>query len=282
MSNARKKVLDTYRNDYENQLNIAEKKITPQIQGYYQREYYKGVDNFIQSGRTDYQSLFQYGIVKNIYTEMYKSIGLRFANWYYTKYEKYIVKKTTSQSKLQIWESYFSNYASQVAAVNVSLVSGTAKKTLIKITQRLMSDPEFMMLGADEKARILRNQFKQYSKVQATRLVRTESNRIANFATQTSALDLFGEENLEKTWIHSMGLNERPWHADLNLKTIPYREYFNVGSDKMFRPGEGSAENIINCRCTINYQPKPIPIHEQNILESIGVAVAIGTIIDQE
>lgn len=282
MSNARKKVLDTYRNDYENQLNIAEKKITPQIQGYYQREYYKGVDNFIQSGRTDYQSLFQYGIVKNIYTEMYKSIGLRFANWYYTKYEKYIVKKTTSQSKLQIWESYFSNYASQVAAVNVSLVSGTAKKTLIKITQRLMSDPEFMMLGADEKARILRSQFKQYSKVQATRLVRTESNRIANFATQTSALDLFGEENLEKTWIHSMGLNERPWHADLNLKTIPYREYFNVGSDKMFRPGEGSAENIINCRCTINYQPKPIPIHEQNILESIGVAVAIGTIIDQE
>ena len=282
MSNARKKVLDTYRKDYENQLNIAEKKITPQIQGYYQREYYKGVDNFIQSGRTDYQSLFQYGIVKNIYTEMYKSIGLRFANWYYTKYEKYIVKKTTSQSKLQIWESYFSNYASQVAAVNVSLVSGTAKKTLIKITQRLMSDPEFMMLGADEKARILRNQFKQYSKVQATRLVRTESNRIANFATQTSALDLFGEENLEKTWIHSMGLNERPWHADLNLKTIPYREYFNVGSDKMFRPGEGSAENIINCRCTINYQPKPIPIHEQNILESIGVAVAIGTIIDQE
>lgn len=282
MSNARKKVLDTYRNDYENQLNIAEKKITPQIQGYYQSEYYKGVDNFIQSGRTDYQSLFQYGIVKNIYTEMYKSIGLRFANWYYTKYEKYIVKKTTSQSKLQIWESYFSNYASQVAAVNVSLVSGTAKKTLIKITQRLMSDPEFMMLGADEKARILRNQFKQYSKVQATRLVRTESNRIANFATQTSALDLFGEENLEKTWIHSMGLNERPWHADLNLKTIPYREYFNVGREKMFRPGEGSAENIINCRCTINYQPKPIPIHEQNILESIGVAVAIGTIIDQE
>lgn len=282
MSNARKKVIDRYRNDYQNQLDIAERKIYPQIQRYYQREYYKGVDNFIQTGNTDYQSLFQYGLVKNIYTEMFASIGMRFAKWYYSKYEKYIVKKTASQTKLQIWESYFSTYAAKVAAVNVSLVSGTAKKTLIKLTQRLLSDPEFMMLGADQKARILRNQFKQYSKVQAERLVRTESNRIANFATQTSALDLFGEENLEKTWIHSMGLNERSWHAELNLKTIPYRDYFNVGGELMFRPGEGSAENIINCRCTINYQPKPIPVQEQNILESIGVAVAIGSIIDQE
>lgn len=282
MSNARNKVLNRYRKDYENQLDISERKITPQIQQYYQREYFKGVDNFIQNGTTDYQSLFQYGIVKNIYTEMYKSIGIRFAKWYYDKYEKYIVKKTAPQTKLSIWESYFANYASEVAAVNVSLVSGTAKKTLIKITQKLMRDPEFMMLGADQKARILRNQFKQYSRYQAKRLVRTESNRIANFATQTSALDLFGEENLEKTWIHSSSLNERPWHAALNFKTIPYREYFNVGVEKMFRPGEGSAENIINCRCTINYQPKPIPIHEQNILESIGVAVAIGSIIDQE
>ena len=282
MSNARKKVLDRYREDYEKQLNIAERKINPQIQKYYQTEYFKGVDNFIQNGTTDYQSLFQYGLVKNIYTDMYKSIGLRFAKWYYNKYEKYIVKKNAPQTKLQIWESYFANYASEVAAVNVSLVSGTAKKTLIKLTQKLMSDPEFMMLGADQKARILRNQFKQYSRYQAKRLVRTESNRIANFATQTSALDLFGEENLEKTWIHSMGLNERSWHAALNFKTIPYREYFNVGGENMFRPGEGSAENIINCRCTINYQPKPIPIHEQNILESIGVAVAIGSIIDQE
>ena len=282
MSNARNKVLNRYRKDYENQLDISERKITPQIQQYYQREYFKGVDNFIQNGTTDYQSLFQYGIVKNIYTEMYKSIGIRFAKWYYDKYEKYIVKKTAPQTKLSIWESYFANYAAQVAAVNVSLVSGTAKKTLIKITQKLMRDPEFMMLGADQKARILRNQFKQYSKYQAKRLVRTESNRIANFATQTSALDLFGEENLEKTWIHSSSLNERSWHAALNFKTIPYREYFNVGVEKMFRPGEGSAENIINCRCTINYQPKPIPIQEQNILESIGVAVAIGSIIDQE
>ena len=282
MSNAKNKVLNRYRKDYENQLDISERKITPQIQQYYQREYFKGVDNFIQNGTTDYQSLFQYGIVKNIYTEMYKSIGIRFAKWYYDKYEKYIVKKTAPQTKLSIWESYFANYAAKVAAVNVSLVSGTAKKTLIKITQKLMRDPEFMMLGADQKARILRNQFKQYSKYQAKRLVRTESNRIANFATQTSALDLFGEENLEKTWIHSSSLNERSWHAALNFKTIPYREYFNVGVEKMFRPGEGSAENIINCRCTINYQPKPIPIHEQNILESIGVAVAIGSIIDQE
>jgi hypothetical protein len=282
MSNARNKVLNRYSKDYENQLDISERKITPQIQQYYQREYFKGVDNFIQNGTTDYQSLFQYGIVKNIYTEMYKSIGIRFAKWYYDKYEKYIVKKTAPQTKLSIWESYFANYAAKVAAVNVSLVSGTAKKTLIKITQKLMRDPEFMMLGADQKARILRNQFKQYSRYQAKRLVRTESNRIANFATQTSALDLFGEENLEKTWIHSSSLNERSWHAALNLKTIPYRDYFNVGGELMFRPGEGSAENIINCRCTINYQPKPIPIHEQNILESIGVAVAIGSIIDQE
>ena len=52
MSNARKKVLDRYRKDYEKQLDIAERKINPQIQKYYQTEYFKGVDNFIQNGTT--------------------------------------------------------------------------------------------------------------------------------------------------------------------------------------------------------------------------------------
>ncbi len=262
---------DKYKKAYQKKLEASEKKILPKIYRFYKQEYNKGVENFILTNNTNYQSLFQYDYVKRFYTELYKSIGVDMYKWYLKNYKKYIKKEDPFSEDLNIWKNIFSDYANQVAATNVVLVSGTAQKTLIKITQRILSDPELSMLGADEKARILRNQFNKYSKVQALRLVRTESNRIANYATQQTALTVFGPENLQKTWLHSGGANERPTHVALDGVTIPYKEPFNVGGEPMQRPGEGSAENIINCRCTINYEPAELP--DADILRAIGVVI---------
>ena len=54
------KSLKQWRDDYERQLSIAESQIAPKISRYYQREYNKGVANFVETGNTDYQSLFKY------------------------------------------------------------------------------------------------------------------------------------------------------------------------------------------------------------------------------
>ena len=88
---------------------------------------------------------------------MFVSQSRSIAKWYARTFDKYIKKGVDSKEYVTQWQAAFGLYAKQVAATNVVLVSGTAKKTLIKITQRLFSDPEFMGLGYDAKARILKN-----------------------------------------------------------------------------------------------------------------------------
>jgi hypothetical protein len=248
-----------YRKAWLNKLKTAENKVLPKISNFYKSEYRKGIKNFIETGATNYQTLFQYGYVKKFYETMYADIGIDFAVWWSNSYLKYIKKADPIGSNKDIWVGIFTAYGNRVAATNVSLVSGTAKKTLESVIRNLFKDPDLALLGADEKARILTSKFDQYSFNQARRLVRTESNRIANYATQEAALTIFGKDNLQKTWIHSLGPNERPSHVALNDKTIPYDEPFMVGVEPMMRPGAGSAENVINCRCTINYEPIEVP-----------------------
>ena len=245
------KSVKQWRDDYAKQLSIAEKKITPKIKKYYQKEYFKGVDNFIETGNPDYQSLFKFDFFKQIYIDIYESVSMQFAKWYAKNYEKYEVKAQNTDQYISIWRAAFSFYASQVAATNVVLVSNTAKQTLIRITQRLYSDPDFVSLGADERAKILRNQFSKYSRYQALRLVRTESVRAASFGVEQSALQVFAGRNLKKQWITSMDGKEREWHAFANNQTVDFNKPFLVGGEYMKRPGEGSARNVINCRCSM-------------------------------
>ena len=59
-------------------------------------------------------------------------------------------------------------------------------------------------------------------------------------------------ENVLKTWMSAEDKRVRRTHAEVNRQTIPWQEYFIVGGEMMFMPKfEGSAENVINCRCVL-------------------------------
>jgi len=273
-----KKSINKWRDDYERQLQIAESQMAPKISRYYQREYNKGVANFIETGNTDYQSLFKFDFFKNIYIEIYANVSMRFANWYARNNEKYSIKANPKQFT-QNWRSAFNYYAGKVAATNVVLVSGTAKKTLISLTQRLYRDPNFVSLGANERARILRKQFKKYSNYQAIRLVRTESTRAANFGIEQSALSVYAGQKLKKQWITALDGREREWHAAAHNQIVDMDKPFIVGGEAMQRPGEGSARNVINCRCSMI----PYPVEEPaNPLASNNLNIVGGIIVANE
>ena len=170
-----------WRDAFEKQRQITEKRNTSRFTKYYQSQYNKGVDNIIATGSTDYTSLFTISFFNRLYHELYDDTSMHFAKWYARTFDKYLKKGVSSKDYITQWQLAFGVYADRAAARNVTLVSGTAKKTLIKITQRLFRDPEFVALGADAKARILKRQFKKYSRYQALRLVRTETTRAANF-----------------------------------------------------------------------------------------------------
>lgn len=267
-----KSIDESYITSLDRQINFIENKNIKSLTKYYQNNYNQGVKNFIDLNDTKYESLFSLESLQKEYQKMYVSMGNYIASWYFRGFNKYISKADPKPYQNE-WERSFAYYGGQVAATNVTLVSGTAKKTLVKVTQQLMRDPEFMALGARQKARILRSQFSQYSKYQAERVIRTESTRAANFALETSAKTLYSENDLTKRWMTAMDGREREAHRAANGQTVKMNENFIVGGEEMPRPGEGSAKNVVNCRCRMIMVPdeNAIPVTE---LDDFGVSLA--------
>ena len=234
---------------FEKQMDIAEKPNIAKVKRYYKKEYNKGIKSFLSLNATNYENTFLTADFIKLYAEIYKSVGLRFAKWYARNFDKYIKKGINPRQFESIWEQQFLFLGQAIAARRVTLVSGTAKKTLRNIFRSLLADQEFMQLGA----RVLRRKFNRYSQTQAERLVRTESTLIANYATMQSALSIFPGAQMKKEWIASFDDRTRDAHALADGQIVNYDDTFIVGVDFMKYPGDpaASAENVINCRCSV-------------------------------
>lgn len=272
---------ERYSKAFEKALASFEKKLINESFRYYQSEYYKAVEYNFRVARlnsTNVQSFFSQSDFSAIYESIYVEIGLKFANWYYKNGEKYLPKSLSEYQTL--WAGMFASYGKQVAARRVTLVSGTAKDTLISVTNKLLADPDYQKLGPDQQARILRKQFDIYSRYQAERLVRTESTNAANYASEVSATTLFEGQDLTKTWITARDSRVRASHQSMNGKNIPLSEVFIVNGEQMKRPGDSSlgasASNVINCRCSLLYIPSEGAQATSGNIENIGFGIGIA------
>ena len=248
-----------WQTDFEKQLDISEKRQLSKVKKYYKGEYKKGIESFVSEGQTNFALLFDDKDFLKIYRDLYTDIGLRFAKWYAKNYDKYLTKGVNPNQYVDQWTNKFASFGTAVGAQRVTLVSGTAKKTLIGITQQLMRDPEFMSLGNQQKGRILNSQFSRYSKNQAERLVRTEATAAANFATMESATTIFPGAQMRKEWIASFDDRTRSTHSEAGSSDpIPYNDPFMVGGSFLMYPGDpsGPAAEVINCRCSV----APFPV----------------------
>nr|AKH47393.1 hypothetical protein P12026_05 [uncultured marine virus] len=248
-----------WQTDFEKQLDRSEKRQLSKVKKYYKGEYKKGIESFVSEGQTNFALLFDDKDLLKIYRDLYTDIGLRFAKWYAKNYDKYLTKGVNPNQYVDQWTNKFASFGTAVGAQRVTLVSGTAKKTLIGITQQLMRDPEFMSLGNQQKGRILNSQFSRYSKNQAERLVRTEATAAANFATMESATTIFPGSQMRKEWIASFDDRTRSTHSEAGSSDpIPYNDPFMVGGSFLMYPGDpsGPAAEVINCRCSV----APFPV----------------------
>lgn len=60
-----------------------------------------------------------------------------------------------------------------------------------------------------------------------------------------------------KTWVTEGDERVREAHVEVDMKRIPIDDMFHVGNDEMRYPHDfmyGSAENLVNCRCTCIYE----------------------------
>tara|TARA_R100001443_G_scaffold24077_3_gene36217 strand:- start:328 stop:1185 length:858 start_codon:yes stop_codon:yes gene_type:complete len=276
-----KKIKDNWINEFSKQLKRGERKEVNNTFNYYLKEYQKGIDLFLsQNKTTGFDNLFSLDSLTNIYITTYINIGLRFANWYAKNFEKFITKNINPNDYNDIWEQQFATLGTKIAGERITLVQGTAKKTLTTTLKKFMSDPEFMSLNEREGQRILRNRFKQISKFQAQRIIRTEATNAANFATLQSATDIFGKEQMQKEWISALDERTRSAHAAAHGQIVDFNKKFNVGGEMLNHPGDpaGSAKNVVNCRCTTAPFPKEVP----TVNDSYSMPLVTGAIIANE
>ncbi len=242
--------------EYDRQRIIAERRNINSLKNFYFNEYNKAINIVINGGSVNNNQIFQEASLMLMLIEMYKDIGLHFAKWYLRYFERNIKKQTDLQFWSEKWIEDFRNYGYQYAARNIKLIQGTALDTFKRIVRRLFSDPEFAQMGTGEMGRVLRNKFKQISKYQAERIVRTETTTVSNYATYKSALTMYDENQMDKRWITSLDGRERAWHREANNQQVDAKAKFEVGGELLDRAGLGSGKNRINCRCAVVYVPK--------------------------
>ena len=269
-----KQFKQVWQTSVERERGKMERQYIAKLRKWYNAEYAKGVQQFVDEGRIIVQGLFPVAYLSKFYEDYYEETGLHFANWYFRNYKKFVKKQSADQYQNQ-WRTSFASYGAAVAKTNVTLVQGTALKTLIALTTKLTRDPEFQALGATEQARILRRQFDGYSQYQAERFIRTETTAISNKAILESATTIFPKDQLQKEWSTSRDGRERDSHARADGQTVPFNQPFIVQGEELMEPGDrrGSASNVINCRCAAI----PVPIEDAVAvegLENIGVQLA--------
>lgn len=87
-----------------------------------------------------------------------------------------------------------------------------------------------------------------------TRIARTQTTRVENLAR----IDVYKEVasqgyEIVKEWVAVVDSRTRDAHKKADGQRVPINEPFIVNGEKLMYPGDpnGSAENIINCRCTM-------------------------------
>ena len=108
-------------------------------------------------------------------------------------------------------------------------------------------------LNLDETAKLIerrvKSEWRKASVFRADRIARTELGKAQSYGAEIGA-EATGLQ-LNKQWMTFIDGRERDSHRAANGQIVPMGGFFEVGIDKLKAPRiGGSAENVINCRCT--------------------------------
>ena len=150
--------------------------------------------------------------------------------------------------------------ATEAIARYIRLYSGDK---ITQITQTTLDDVQRVIsqgIEAGLTERELASQIRAYavtkSLSRAQTIARTETHQASSFVTD-EMVKASGIE-FEREWVASKGERTRRAHRDADGQRRGMTEPFSVGGELLMYPGDpdGSAHNVINCRCQIAYLPK--------------------------
>lgn len=150
-------------------------------------------------------------------------------------------------------------YMNEFGLKKAKFISDTFKQRIISMLSTRLEQGMTIEQAQREVRKIVDNP--SFNRAQALRIVRTETTSAANFAaSQASTVSGF---LMQKQWISTRDARTRRPprddfdHFHANGQKVPEKAPFNVSGEALMFPGDpnGSAGNIINCRCTMAIIP---------------------------
>lgn len=165
-----------------------------------------------------------------------------------------------------VWVTLMQQYITTVGGERITQINRFTKSYVLSKLRPILNNGIEDGLGIAEIAtNIIRNIGEytgKFARYRAERIARTEVIGSSNQAGLTSVKAAGIEDMVQKVWLPTNDDRTRDNHKDMaNHRPIGLNEDFEVprldgGVDLMGYPGDprGSAENTINCRCTVIYQ----------------------------
>lgn len=199
--------------------------------------------------------------LKSEMKKTYRLVGSSFANETYKNLTQN--KKSSIEQMHTIWEQQMGEYVERYGAERIKLITNTTeelfKRTVKNITTQALNDG----LSVQDAAKMIKDQIGFNNRYRALRIARTEIVSASNQGSLNGAKST--GLKLNKVWIATKGNRTRHSHQIMDGVTTGIDDRFEVpifegdkktGSEKLIHPGDpnGSASNVINCRCTQGYK----------------------------
>ena len=187
---------------------------------------------------------------REVRKDRFKKNGLQFGNFVYNNLTKDKQKRFNPVFS-QAWADFILvNFDKQVGS-QITLLKRTIVDEVSKAVNKNISEGDTLVNLTNEIEKVVNSN--SFYKWQAERIARTETTTAMEMASNVSANE--SGLVLEKVWLSAGDGNERESHRELNGTTVGQNETFPNGLAFAGDPS-GDPEEIINCRCTIQYVPK--------------------------
>ena len=180
--------------------------------------------------------------------QVYSVVGSDFAR----STIKMVNERKAVKVGLDYWLEYFKIYAKSKAAQKIVWITGTTEKIFKATVNKIVDAAGESGQSVQNMARQIQKELNFSNTYRATRIARTEVIGASNAGSLEGAKQ--AGIPLRKVWVPIVDEKSRPEHAEMSgSPPIALDEKFVVMGEEIDRPGEGSAENVINCRCGLDF-----------------------------
>jgi hypothetical protein len=200
--------------------------------------------------------------VEQAFVQIYQVTGVGFAKSTYAGLQK-MKRKNIDMLETQ-WYGYMERFVKERCGIKIQSITRNIFHDIENITKLIVRESLDEGWGPAKVADEIFKQVGQRDKWRALRIARTEVVGASNAGSYKGAGSFTTKIN--KIWLVNLDEKTREDHIDMaNADHIPYEYKWDVGGEMMLHPGDpdASAENVINCRCAITYEP------QQDIVEQL-------------